>query len=216
MPHVAIVGVLLFTLSSPPAPAAWQLTDEERLDRRFDPRSIRARVERAVAEGLTPADVLAGSRESVIIGEHTPELFLPFELFSSLIRDGFDSDESRRNAYRQRFAEIIAEPNPEEFWLALEQAARPYVENIREEMRLAGLLNAATSAEDRAPVLAEIEIVQKPQCGLRHDALVAVTDRLGRETLYRVLYEGIATGMAMRSGGPESRERLSFVARGCR
>ena len=238
MAHAAVIAVLLFALSSPQEPgarprAAWEWTEEERLDARLDPVSIRERWDRAVAEGLTrprqPADPrqpVSQAREVdepdeyVVVGALTPELFMPYELFSPLIHHVFADEESRQSEYRERLAPLIAQfAEPKEFWATLEQVARPYVDNLQEERRWAILLNNAKTIEERTEILAEIDVVQRPQCGLRRDAFLAAVESLGRETLYRVLYEGIAPGLSVRSGLPssqEEREQLLFVERGCR
>jgi hypothetical protein len=215
-----------FPLSAQGRPPAWDLTLEARLARRFDPLATRGRIERALAArrgaqamegGASPALHLAGRLTNFIDGRHDPELFLPYELFRILVRDGFAPDPAEREVHRQRLAGIIMRfTEPERFWESLEIAAHQYLENQRSEDELARSLQTELEAAERQRVLKQIESLQAPQCGLSRDAIEAAAARIGRVNLDRVLYEGIAPGLTLQETEQSNPAALRFIAGGCR
>lgn len=210
--------------------AAWEWSDEERLKQRFDPVSIRERTSREATEpyGVQPPKVVRGASNTtqsvdatagnLIVGRRNPELLMPFELFSFLIAQGFTGDAAARAAFRKSVAPQIEATAiaPEAFWSAVEEAAAAFIRNQQQEGALLSQLNEAKTDEGRTAIRQQLKNLQQPQCQQRAAALEAVTKRLGRSVVYRVLYEGIAPSLNVTSVEPDTAARLQFVARGCR
>lgn len=206
---------------------AWSWTLEERLSRRFDVHDVQARYERAAREGLVNdtssqkgkvrSNAVSDSAvPNVLIGRHNPELFLPFELFTSLISDGFSVGQTRRDQFRGRLAPLIAEfAAPETFWLALEEPLRAFVANQNAEDQALEALNKAADEEERHLIRENLDRIQSSQCELRLEALEAASAAVGQDELYRLLYAGIAPSISTSSREPDLRSRLLFIARGC-
>ncbi len=202
--------------TSEPAVAkrSWEYTDAERLARRFDPASISERA--AGTTGRSRVNTTSASAEdvpNVINGQRNPELFMPYELFMELLQSGVVQD--RAAAYRTHKERAIATiANPVDFWTRLEAATVPYTSILFEEKALFAKLNSSTaSAEDRAAIRAEIEVVQKPACAARAEALRAAAKAIGHENLYRVLYEVV--GLDMQITSTMSREQMEIISGGC-
>jgi len=233
MKRSLILLVLLFlalstgVASSPErAKQPWDWTDEERLGVRFDPVSIR---ERSAARQATSATAVhssavgsirtsaAADLPNFISGARNPELFMPFELFSTLIDHGLSADPDDQQMFRQAIGPVIAQTGlkAEAFWASLEVAARSYISSVRQEHVLALKLRQAAD-DERTMVRQQISAVQQPQCALRATALESATKSLGRTALYRVLYEGIAPTMTVSSPATDTAARYRFVAGGCR
>ncbi|MGK2855987.1 MAG: hypothetical protein ACSLFQ_02145 [Thermoanaerobaculia bacterium] len=207
------------------AAPAWRWSDEERLTARFDPMAMKARAARAAATG---DDAQLGTHSSgaktsdttdrnIIIGKHNPELFLPFELFGYLIKDGFAIDPQQRTQFRERIEPMIADSKPgEQFWDRLETASRPFIEQQQHHQQLARQLNTAESDDERAQVRRSLAVVQERECELRHEALVASTAAIGREQLLRVLYTAIAPTISSVSKNSDTKFALTVAAGGCK
>lgn len=210
--------------------AAWQWSDEERLKVRFDPVSIRERSSREATEpyGVQPPNVVRGTSKTtqsvdatagnLIVGRRNPELLMPFELFNLLIEQGFTGDAAARAEFRKSVAPQIEATAiaPDTFWSAVERAAAPFIRNQQQERELLAQLNEAKTDEARTAIRQQLKNLQQPQCQQRAAALEAVTKRLGRSVVYRVLYEGIAPSLNVTSVEPDTPARLQFVAGGCR
>lgn len=167
----------------------WEWTVEERLAKRFD--AIDARERRAAYEDTHRAQLRAAAAdlESVsfadesasgaihqsIDGRRNPELFLPHELFESLM-SGLQPDAQRRAAQRQFYAPAIraAGYDPETFWSRLAEVAQAYA-NVRYES------SGATAAMSR-----------RQRCAERHHALEAARRAFGQDLFERFLYTVIA------------------------
>jgi hypothetical protein len=223
--------VLLLAATTAAAKQPWEWTDEDRIAERLNPVSIRERASKEATEpfGVAPPrmPVVNGSRRSVtsnassdvpmvIVGRWNPELFLAIELFPNLMRDAFAEDPAARARARGRLNESIpAGIAPEEFWSRLEVAASDFITHQRSEAALFRSLNRAKSGEQRAALQQQIKNFQQPQCRLRSEALLRAEAAVGRETLYRMLYQGVAPEVNMFSVEPETAQHLRFVVRGC-
>ena len=156
--------------------------------------------------------------QNVIIGRQNPELFMPFELFSSLIDHAFTGEGIEQQQFRRSLVSPIDDVGltPDAFWASLDTAAAPYIANIRQEHDLARKLQLAKSDNERAPIRQQLNAVQQPQCSLRTAAIESAATRIGRTNLYRVLYEGIAPRMSVSSMEPDTPARFRYIAGGCR
>lgn len=189
---------------------AWDIPDEERIARRVDLQSIRARAPKEKAGEYA----LLG--RSVIDGKRNPELFLPWELYRDAILTYFAMPEDWRARHRALADdELRVITDPIVFWETFEKASEPYILLLRREQMLVDRLNAAPPSERRA-MIQQIESEAAPQCAARASGLAAVEKAIGRETLYQFFYEIVAVTHTSTSTGAEQPEQLRFVSRGCR
>ena len=223
----AAVALRTFAARSSPLPArpAWSWSTPERIAERLDPASIRARVDRNAADRQATrrmagdaADRTASDTRTtnVIVGRENPELFLPFELYPQLVSQALSDRPDHRRQSRERLAPIIgSSETADAFWRALEASATELRANEQRMRILAARLNAAPSEADRSIIRQQLAGLQKPGCAMRAAALRELEARVGRDVLYRVLYEGIAPELSMESREEESAARLLFIEGGC-
>lgn len=158
-----------------------ELTVEERLAERLDPARI---AERAREHRLRHPQIAAFERSThaaerpegvityVIDGRRNPELFLPHELFSSLLT-GVRLREPLRTKQRGFFRESIRRFGFEDelFWRELERAAADLTSMLE------------TKRVDASP---------DEGCRQRHRALQTAREIFGRQRFDRFLYEVVA------------------------
>jgi hypothetical protein len=205
---VALLILAALSASAQQAPRkAWDIADEERIARRVDPASIRAR-----AADAKDAD----SAYSVIDGKRNPELYLPWELYADAVQQYLAAPDEWAATQRARANDVLRIfTDPIEFWPRFEEASAPYATLIRRER--IGLERASTApANERAAMIQKLKAEQSPQCAARAETLAAVEKALGRETLYTFLYEVVAVTGRSITNGPEQAQQLRFVAGGCR
>jgi hypothetical protein len=194
---------------------AWQWTDRERLEARFDPVKVERR-NRAVAEsqGTDPA-TFSGRVE--IDGDLHPELFLPVELFGMLQGEAFSIDPEAREGFREAIEKSLRTIRlPEGFWDDLEDVAADFFGPRQQQVRLAQKMPGA-SQEQREKILQEIRGLQAGECQRRQKALLAAFGRFSRYWFLRLLYEGVAPGVSMDSSTSEDQtEHLLWIQGGCR
>jgi hypothetical protein len=197
--------------SAQPSPKKpWQYSDDERIARRVDRESIRERAPQGKGEEY------ASLGKSSIRGKDHPELFLPWELYRDAVSTYLAAPEDWRTRHRARANdELRVFTDPLEFWNVLALASAPYAAMLEREHALLQKLNAA-APEDRLPLQRQIASEAEAQCAARAAGLAAAEQALGRETLYRFLYEIVAPPIVMTSSGPERAAQLRFVAGGCR
>lgn len=210
MRHIAWLLVLLFVVPVAFAQKRpWDIPDEERIARRVDPDAIRARVPK---ERAHEPDI------NIIVGRQHPELFLPWELY----RDAVDTYlvapadwRARQRAVANDHLRVFTDPIA--FWDAFEKASAPYTEILVRENAIIEKLNA-TPASEHEPLIDEFKALQQshPQCGPRAAGLAAAEQAVGRETLYRFLYEVVAVSITSTTTGVERADQLRFIAKGCR
>lgn len=185
---------------------AWEWADAERLAERFDPARMRERRERSRHAGAHNSDVV------VVEGASNPELFLPFELFDSVVSDLAAEEHRRLTRVEQLRAAGFDEQT---FWSDLAFEAQPYTERRRHmgELRSEDRVNRPRSPERQVAIEALIPVL----CRSRLDALEAVRNHFGRERFDRFLYTTVAGRMsATGSGAPEDRVQFEYEAGGCR
>ncbi len=199
----------------------WQWTDEERVEVRFDPNAMKARLDRHFAKAEAEGRSIRFPPQLVVDGASNPELLMPWEVFERLLTSGFSDGPRVREAFRASVAEQATAilGSKHNLWAILEDVAFDFLASRREEMALARTVRAATSAE-RKKIFAEIEVVQSPQCGYRADALRAARLVYGADSFDRFLYEAVAprgtlVGSLDRTRA-EHRSLLLFVQGGCK
>lgn len=190
--RIAASAILLWSLLIATAAAgqtkpAWEWTDDERIAARTNPTLAAIRVGSAsqgAPTGLQPADVIDGKRDSA--------LFLPVELFESVVRHGFLDD-----GFREAFAhQIAASGLPADFWPRLERIADRYIDDLRD-------------ASERSAAL------QPTLCGDRAAALAAARAELG-PALDRFMYAYVAPSRKDILGDLPDASRLTAMSQGCR
>jgi hypothetical protein len=179
-----------------PEKPAWEWTLEERIRHRVDPDCRRARREVAAEERKDRGYVrTSGDPADFVYGSDTPELFLPSELYATLISNVVTSEgrfsEAMRSYYERRASSLDL---PGAFWKLVEEAAGDYLSSVRAERRLAAGLNGAGTNE-RLAILAEIADIQKPQCAERIDALERTRRAFPPGSFDRFLYVAVAPGI---------------------
>jgi hypothetical protein len=183
---------------------AWKWTPEERLAKRFDPEAMKARAEALAAEHRAMAEKFPSmeaefqkgwfegkrpSNQHTIEGDKTPELFMPSELFTFLIDDGFPPDGRDQSELRLGIEERAAAIGfGRDLWSRIEKAAAPYLKLQREHFRQA-MANPSRAAEVESDELSESQI---RWCRVRTKALAQVKAELGDEAFLRLLYEAVA------------------------
>jgi len=203
---------------------AWKWTVEERLAKRFDAEAMATRVreqeeERKARRALHPLsddplfNIDDQERAVTIDGKKTPELFLPFELFTYLLNDAFPPVDGpmkweRRGLIEQRAAALGF---GQDLWPRLEKAAAPFLELQREAERL------RTSYPGS---LAEFKKDSEAMrwCRTRAQAMAAAKSEFGEEPFLRLLYGAEAPDIQASfapNQDPGLAEDLRFMEGGC-
>jgi hypothetical protein len=199
-----------------PEKPAWEWTLEERIRHRLDLDCMRARREIAAQDRKDRGFYrTSGDPADFVYGSDTPELFLPSELYATLISNAFAGggqfSDSMRSKYGRRSSGLAL---PDAFWRIVEEAAGEYLSGLRAERRLAaGLNEAGTNA--RLAVLAEISDVQKPQCVDRVEALERTRRAVPPGSFDQFLYVAVAPGVGS-SAQLANPELLRWREGGCR
>lgn len=201
----------------------WEWTEEERLEQRYDPESIWARNQAIMTEmkeeGADEHSLMAMTETPLvrIHGTHNPALFLPWELFQTLVRNAFslepETRESWRLIYRQQSQQVSLD---DDFWRALESSARDYLEIVVKEQGFVRTLNQ-TSIEER-PALVSKHLAQRneqEQCKKMAEAFAVTRRELGEERLLKVLYEAVAPSTFMSHPIARGPEALLYIQGGC-
>jgi len=205
---------------------AWKWTVEERLAKRFDPEAKAARVreraeEQKTLRALRPpsTDVLfevddeANPPADVIDGTKTPEIFLPYELFTYLLNDAFAPEAEpmqwqRRGLIEQRAAALGF---GQDLWPRLEKAAAPFLELQREAERR-HISHPSSLAEYKKDSEA------LGWCHTRVRAMAAAKAEFGEEPFLRLLYEAVAPDTQAYfapTQDPDLAEHLRYMEGGC-
>ncbi|HEX7151645.1 MAG TPA: hypothetical protein VF618_09175 [Thermoanaerobaculia bacterium] len=189
----------------------WEWTLEERLAERTSAAAAAERVTRYLRSTQQNSTRRAPNAPAEVIdGNLEPQLFVPTELFQSVIRRGFVG-ETWRDVHVQDLAAVGL---PRDFWERLERLAGPFVEDLRRQEALltqAKDLGAAGREEINRQIAAEYPLV----CRHRAEALAAARAEFG-PLLDRFMYEHIARGQIIFATELTDGTRLSNEERGCR
>jgi hypothetical protein len=179
----------------------WQWTDEERVTERVSRDPVRRS---PAAESNATSD--SHRLSYVISGKTTPELFMPFELFDSLIK-GVGPDPAVQTRGRRVLDPLLRDFGFEDtdlFWYDLETIARPYLDKKAQHVE--------HHPSDRYPSI-DVEL-----CASRFAALTRARQHFGRlkfdELLYRVIAPGLQHAETTTYSDPG--DMLLYEARGCK
>jgi hypothetical protein len=186
---------------------AWEWSVEERLLERFDAANVLDRhfAHQKMLEqwGRRDSVVIAShnrSRSYVIDGSRNPELFLPHELFDSLMT-GLNPDPSMRSLQRGFYRDAIRlfGYDDEAFWTTLERISGPYLSYFYNSKF------GATPIPDAA-------------CKARYEAMEEARHFFGREQFERFLYTVMAPAKQQSTVTmePDPAVSLRFEESGCR
>jgi hypothetical protein len=163
--------------SEPVLKRAWEWSAEERIASRTNAELARVR--------MRPSNAGARGLADRFTGKTHRELFLPYEVFESVVSMGFDGDAQSSQAGRKSFTrELRRHGLPDDFWERLRTLSAVY----RADARAVKGLDPSSRADAHALKHAEL-------CRSRADALAAARAELGRERFDRFLYEVIAVKM---------------------
>ncbi|HYG62245.1 MAG TPA: hypothetical protein VEL74_06670 [Thermoanaerobaculia bacterium] len=194
----------------------WEWTLYERLERRFDPQDMDRRLAEAEARAGRPAPE-PGTTISIVNGRREPELLLPGEIFSRLLRLGFvlTSNPENRDTWRTGFAQGAEKLGLGEHFLdELEKVTAGAIRAHREE-EAAHLEASKGTHSDRKRLEEEAEQRARAQCAAQATALEAARARFGRTLFDRYLYEVVALEMSSSSQGFQSEDMLRWHETGC-
>ena len=202
-------GARVHAQTNPHGKKAWEWTVDERIAARCDPSMAKARVERARAEGLAPdarknGRVVPLAATDVIIGRNTPYLFLPTEVFETVVHHGFLID-----GWREVYADEIASSGlPATFWEQLSAVSALYIEDLRERDRIAHIADVDAR-------LGLYQALQGRLCANRAAALAQARELFGPD-LDVFMYRHIAPTKKLDTDQIQDPKELKSRERGCR
>jgi hypothetical protein len=187
---------------------AWQWTLDERLAARFDPAAQAAR-EAAHRDVIT--NLHLGGPADVVDGKDAPELYLPTELFTRLLKTAFldlgPMGHEPRHAIETRAATLGF---TSDLWPRLEAAVLPYLKQHPTPHGLFGDLPLGGKGLFGKPS------DQLSGCRLQAAALASAKAEFGEQAFLRLLYEAVApTTRLSYTVNSISRAEARFVEQGC-
>lgn len=199
-----LAGVLLMGMTLPAAAdrKPWQWTDEERIRSRSDRAAAAARVKLAREDGLVGNP--SGVPRDVIDGKRSPHLFMPTELFESVVIFGFVFPEARSHVDGY----VTAAGLPPNFWEQLEPVVALYARDVAELFRLGKL-------PDQREAGARMRALRPQICRERADALRDAR-RLFGPALDVLMYRYMARQKSITVTHDEDGAFVLSQERGCR
>lgn len=210
----------------PATKAPWEWTIEERLAERYDPVKVEERRLLAVEKALHQDPRLENRtihdpHRAFIDGSETPELFMPFELFSGMIDKAFLADPEYCAVYQEEVQALAGDfGKRDDLWPMIEMITAEVIA-IKQDMRTLGRDPAYHDINDERYV--ELRERRKAlgleSCRARFVALQVAREHFGEVAFNRFLYEAIAsTEHASYSWDGENREMVEtarYAAGGC-
>ena len=189
--------------------AAWQWSLEERIALRSDPKAAR---ERSRAGGprvaATSAAGFRAPHADTISGKTDPHLFMPTELFESVVTGAFLAE-----GWREVYAHDIVQAGlPKDFLETLGVITGAYLPLLREQHRVR---SSPLSAQERAVAIARLAALERELCAARQEALAAARPRFG-VALDRFLYGPVARSRTMYFDRVSDAAALEAREKGCR
>ena len=197
---------------------AWEWSDDERIQLRFDPIAIRERAaaHTRLAQPRTQpqaAEQTRTAQEYVIDGSRDAELFLPVELLDVLMQ-GLDSDASIRTSARAALANGIKEMGLTEndFWSRLGQISEGY------RALLAKPRNVTIHRVQTSDGMFSSFPIDIDRCVARNALLQSARTSFGTRTFQRFLYTAVAPEVkrVVTTQQSDPKQELLFIAHGCR
>jgi hypothetical protein len=145
----------------------------------------------------------------IIDGKQHPELFLPTELFETLVRDGLIDGDLWREFYAKQ---LSAAKLPTNFWERLETISLPYTTDLRRAKEL--LQRAGNSPSEKAAAENIVAGMSPTLCRERYDALLRARKAFG-SSLDRLMYTYVARKTTIFTDEIPDPSRLEAEERGC-
>lgn len=214
---LALLATLPLVAQSTKKP--WMFTLEERIALRTNPELARERVRHAkrVQASRTPtasSEVRASADD--FDGQIHPELFLPHEVFRSLINLAFLGTPRQGQLVREGFMpEVRRLGLPADFWERLQSVSSPYIADSWAERDIGQSLQKVTG-NARVRSKEALALKQTDVCRSRADNLAAARTEFGRERFDRFLYEVIAVNKFGSEDQLPDPKVLRWAEEGCR
>jgi len=200
--------------------AAWEWTVEERIAERTDREAARERIrERGDRLKMTIAPATSGKPEPLadaFDGKTHPELFLPNEVFNTLIQLAFLPPPRSIELTRQGLlAEVKEHGLPDDFFDRLDLLTTVHVADARAVLdALSSVAQQSGAARERAEQV--LALKNRDACRSRADALAAARREFGEKKFDRFLYDVIAPPMFIFGDSMPGAAVLRQVEDGCR
>lgn len=206
--------------ATPARQEVWAWTLEQRIAARTDATAARERVRAAARRGKPAATSMADPELSPVVdsfdGKGHPELFLPHEVFRTLIAQAFLGSPRARELFRRGLTpEVERQGLPADFWERLESISAVYVADTFAERDLGDGLGERRG-NDRTRAAAALALKQSDACRSRAAAIDAARKQFGAERFDRFLYEVIAVNMFHVADRLPDPQVMRQHARGCR
>ena len=209
-----VTGAMSVFAASPANKPPWDWTIEERIAERANAQLAAQRIAsytqpktRSLSANASAAQ--QPSLRDVINGSRNPELFLPHELFDSLVRRGYVG-ETWRDTETPR---LVAMGLGSDFWERLEDIASIYITDYRRVAEMREGVRNGSPAERRA-IEAAIDGMHQRLCRERADALRRAEIEFG-PALLKYLYSSIAAERVDYFDAIASADHLRAETGGC-
>ncbi|HEX6084653.1 MAG TPA: hypothetical protein VF266_09020 [Thermoanaerobaculia bacterium] len=208
-----LLSIAALSAQTPKQP--WALTLEERIALRTHPQLARER-SRGGGRVTTTAREGASPVVDAFDGKTHPELFLPHQVYRTLMEHAFIAPESSASVFRRGVApDLSLYRLPPDFWERLRIVSADYIRDT-------GAINAMmvslrqVHGRARSDALNALALKQIESCRSRAEALAAARREFGSEPFDRFLYEVIAVNMFHVTEELPRAEDLRKAEGGCR
>ena len=212
---ITVIGVAPIGSAQTQSKQPWELPLEERIARRTDARQAQERL-RGRARVKSMVRDTATQFVDVFDGKTHPELFLPHQVFRTLMNHAFLRPERSGSLFRQALAPEVAQHGlPADFWDRLRAVSAA---NIADATAVDEMIATLPKVHGRArrDAAAALDLKQMDTCRSAADALAAARREFGGERFDRFLYEVIAVNMFHAADRLPTAEELRIAERGCR
>lgn len=212
---LVVVAVLPLFAQSPKKP--WALTVEERIALRTNPSLAQERVRARKVQESSKRSISseAQAKADYFDGQTHPELFLPTEVFRSLINLSFlgpaRSGQSLRNGLMPEVKRLAL---PSDFWERLRSVSTIYIADSFGERDMGESLHKP-NANGRRATQEALALKQRDACRSRAKALADARLEFGQERFDRFLYEVIAVHKFRSETSLPNPDALLSFERGC-
>lgn len=212
---VGLIAAVASLLTASTKKEAWQWTLEERIANRTSPSLARERIARG-RRVQTQSSPNAATIVDRFDGKTHPELFLPHEVFDTLVTMAFASDPRSSQGAREGLTPAVKRYGlPPDFWDRLRSITTIYVADMKALQDIGDGMRQPNNPGRRRGESA-MAIKQEDLCRSSAEAFETAREQFGREKLDRFLYEVIAVHMFHAADRISNAESLRRVAGGCR
>ena len=210
-----LIGTAALLLVSATEKEVWQWTLEERIAHRTNPTLAQERVRRSKRVQTESAGD-GGKLADYFDGKTHPELFLPHEVFDTLIVWTIASEPRSSQGARKVLApDLKAHGLPPDFWERLQSITTIYVTDMK-ALQDIGASTQRQNTPGRHRAENALAVNQAELCRSGTEALAAARGQFGREKFDRFLYDVIAVHMFHAANRLSDPEALRNAAGGCR